>query len=72
MPRYDGPVRYINPRVSLSASSSTLVLEFAPDGRTMRLEGGAPRLIGSEAITLTIGSYSRTVNINALGKVQLH
>ncbi len=71
MPRYDGPVRRIDPRVSLTASNSTLVLEFAPDGRTMRLEGGAPRLISSETLTLTLNGYSRTVNINALGKVQL-
>ena len=71
MPRYDGPVRSINPRISLNASSSTLVLEFAPDGRTMKLEGGAPRLISSETLTLTLNGYSRTVNINALGKVQL-
>jgi len=71
MPRYDGPIRSINPRVSLSGSSSTLVLEFAPDGRTMKLEGGTPRLIASETITLTLNGHTRTVNVNALGKVQL-
>ena len=69
MPRYDGPIRSINPRVSLSGSA--LVLEFAPDGRTMKLEGGTPHLIASESITLTLNGHTRTVNVNALGKVQL-
>jgi len=71
MPRYDGPIRFINPRITLSASNSSLVLQFSPDGRTMRLEGGVPRLISSEAITLSLNGYTRTVNINAIGKVQL-
>ena len=71
MPRYDGPVRTMNPRVTLNTSSPTLVLEFSPDGRTMRLEGGSPRLIASETLTLSLNGYSRTVEINALGKVQL-
>ena len=71
MPRYDGPVRQINPRITVVTSSPTLVLEFAPDGRTMRLEGGAPRLIATETVSLTINGYTRRLTINALGKVQL-
>jgi Tfp pilus assembly protein FimT len=69
LPRYDGPIRFVHPRVSLTGSA--LVLEFAPDGRTMKLEGGTPRLIASETITLTLNGNTRTVNVNALGKVQL-
>ena len=71
MPRYDGPVRSLPRRVTMTGSSAALVLEFAPDGRTMRLEGGAPRLIASETITLTLNSFTRRLTINALGKVQL-
>ena len=74
MPRYDGPVRSLPPRVTLAGSSPQLVLEFAPDGRTMRLAGGTPSYIASndsETITLTLNGLTRTVNINALGKVQL-
>jgi len=71
LPRYDGPPRTLHPRVTVTTSVANLVLGFSPDGRTTRLEGGAQRLIASETITLTIGTLTRTVNVNALGKVQL-
>ncbi|RPJ85285.1 MAG: prepilin-type N-terminal cleavage/methylation domain-containing protein [Acidobacteria bacterium] len=72
-PRLDGPVRYLNNRVLLAASSSNLVIQFLPNGQTARLQGTTSTLIGTggEVLTLSIGSYSRTVNVNGLGRVQL-
>lgn len=68
-PRYDGPIRNLNPRVTLAFSSSNLVLQFAPDGRATKLEGGSPRSIGTESITVSMGPYSATVDVNTVGKV---
>lgn len=68
-PRYDGPVRQLNNRVSLAMSSANLVLQFAADGRATKLEGGTPRLIGTESITVSIGSFTETIDVNTMGKV---
>ena len=72
-PRLDGPIRYLNNRVSLSSSSGTLVFQFLSNGQAMKGSGGsaAPIALGGETLTLSIGSYSRRVNVNGLGKVLL-
>ena len=69
LPKYDGPVRMLNTRVTLGAS--TPVLQFAPDGRATKLSGGTPTLIGTETLTLSIDAFSSTVEVNGMGKVQI-
>ncbi len=68
-PRYDGPVRSLNPRATLAFSSSNLILQFAPDGRATKLEGGVSKPIGTESLTVSMGPYSASVEVNTLGKV---
>jgi len=68
LPRYDGPVRYLDDRVTLSTSSSGLVLQFSPNGRATKLEGSVSKAIGTESVTLSIDSYSSTIDVNTLGK----
>lgn len=68
-PRYDGPVQYVNTRVAVNAADPNLVLQFGPDGRVTKISGGAPQLINSVPVTLTSGGYTRTINVNSLGKV---
>lgn len=68
-PRYDGPVRSLTPRATLAFSSSNLILQFAPDGRATKLEGGLSKPIGTESLTVSMGPYSATVEVNTVGKV---
>lgn len=70
-PRYDGPIRNLDPRVTIAFSSSNLVLQFAPDGRATKLEGSTPRPIGTESVTVTMGPYSATVDVNTVGKIAI-
>jgi prepilin-type N-terminal cleavage/methylation domain-containing protein len=71
LPRYDGPIQYVNPQVSLSAADPNLILQFGPDGRVSRLVGGTAQAITSAPVPVTVasGSYTRTINVNSLGKV---
>jgi hypothetical protein len=62
-------VLYINQRISLSAADPSLVLQFGPDGRVTRIVAGVPQTINSVPVTLTSGNYTRTINVNSLGKV---
>ncbi len=71
LPRYDGPVRHLDDRVTLSTSSTGLVLQFAPNGRATKLEGGVSKPIGTESVTLSIGDYSSTIDVNTLGKIAI-
>ena len=61
----------INQRVSVSTGDPNLVLQFGPDGRAWRIVSGAPQVITSVGVpvTLTSGNYTRTINVNSLGKV---
>jgi prepilin-type N-terminal cleavage/methylation domain-containing protein len=70
-PRYDGPIRSLDPNVIIAFSSSNLVLQFAPDGRATKLEGGTPRPIGTESVIVTMGPYSATVDVNTVGKIAI-
>jgi prepilin-type N-terminal cleavage/methylation domain-containing protein len=69
LPRYDGAVQLVNPRITLSAEDPTLVLQFGPDGRVSKVVGGAPQAMASVDVTLTGNGYTRTINVNNLGKV---
>jgi prepilin-type N-terminal cleavage/methylation domain-containing protein len=67
-PNYDGPVRTI----PNGATATTAVIEFSPDG-TARLvvAGVAEPIATAQTITITRQGLSRTVTVNAAGKVQL-
>lgn len=71
MPQHDGPVRYVNSLVTLSSGNPSLVLQFSPDGRTSQIVGGVSQMINNVPVTLTFGTLTRTVNVNALGRVQI-
>ena len=68
LPNYDGPVRTIPNRATVTNS----VIQFSPDG-TARLvvNGTVTNMAAAQTITVTRNGKSRTVTINAAGKVQL-
>jgi len=67
-PNYDGPVRYL----SANTTVTTAVVEFRPDGTAREVVGGVPQPIaGTINITVTRYGQTKTVTVNALGKVQL-
>ena len=71
MPRYDGPIRYLDPNVVLSPGSPNLVLQFMPDGRTATVTGGVAQIIGTVQVGVTCRTKTKTVEINGLGRIQL-
>ena len=71
MPQHDGPVRYVNSLVTLSSGNPNLVLQFSPDGRVSQIVGGVSQVINNVPVTLMYGTLTRTVNVNALGRVQI-
>lgn len=67
-PNYDGPVRTI----PNGATATSAVIEFSPDGSAQLVVGAVVTPIaGSQTITITRQGLSRTVTINAAGKVQI-
>lgn len=67
-PNYDGPVRYL----SQNTTVGTAVLEFRPDGTAREVVAGVPQTIaGTVNVAVTRYTKSKTVTINALGKIQL-
>ena len=68
VPNYDGPVRYL----STNTTVTTAVVEFRPDGTAREVVGGAPQPIATTVnIVVTRFANSRTVTVNALGKVAI-
>ena len=67
-PNYDGPVRVIPNQ----ATVSSVDVQFAPDGTAQAVTNGvASSISGDRTITITRRNVSRTVTINAAGKVRL-
>lgn len=67
-PNYDGPMRVI----PNSATVPTTDIQFLPDGTAQVVSGGgAAPIVGSQSIAITRKNVSRTVTVNAAGKVQL-
>jgi Tfp pilus assembly protein FimT len=67
-PNYDGPVRTI----PNAAAVNTVTFEFRPDGTTMNVVSGVAQLMAAEqTVTITRQNRSRTVRVNAAGKIQL-
>jgi prepilin-type N-terminal cleavage/methylation domain-containing protein len=68
-PRYDGPIQYINSQVALAAGTPNLVLQFGPDGRVTKVVNGSSEIITSVPVTVSTNGYTKTINVNNLGKV---
>jgi prepilin-type N-terminal cleavage/methylation domain-containing protein len=66
-PAHDGPVGRVHDTVTLP----TVVFQFAPDGRTTKVVSGTPTAFTTETVTLTKGTRTQSITINALGKIQL-
>jgi prepilin-type N-terminal cleavage/methylation domain-containing protein len=67
-PNYDGPMRVIPNAATVTSTD----LQFLPDGTAQVVASGvAGPIVGSQSITITRRSVSRTVTINAAGKIQL-
>jgi prepilin-type N-terminal cleavage/methylation domain-containing protein len=67
-PNFDGPVRTI----PNSASVTSQVLQFSPDGTAVSVIAGTPTTITTPvSITITRQNKSKTVTVNNVGKVQL-
>jgi len=67
-PNYDGPV---HPLLN-GATVSSADLEFRPDGTAYTVVSGTPQAIATTVtITITRNGKSKTVTVNAAGKVQL-
>jgi prepilin-type N-terminal cleavage/methylation domain-containing protein len=71
MPNQDGPVQTIHSAVSFSA---TQTIEFRPTGTAWSVNGDGtsttPLAGNGVSITVSKGSSSKAVTVNALGKVQ--
>jgi hypothetical protein len=66
--RQDGPVRYLDSNTTIGG---TAVLEFRPDGTARVVVGGVSQAISEEqTVTVTRKSRSRSVGVNARGRVR--
>jgi Tfp pilus assembly protein FimT len=70
-PRYDGPVRYLDPNTVFSTVDPNLVVQFMPDGRTATVAGGVAQLINTVQVGVTCRTKTKTVEINGLGRIQV-
>lgn len=67
-PNFDGPVRQLKDGITMT----TKRFEFKPDGTAMEMVGNTPTPIATEvAVVITQGTKTKTVTVNALGKVVL-
>ena len=71
MPRYDGPIRYLDPSIGLSPGNPSLVIQFMPDGRTATVVAGVAQLINTVQVDVTCRTKTKTVEINGLGRIQV-
>lgn len=67
-PNYDGPVRL----VPNGATVGNAVLQFQPDGTVFTVVANVVTTMATaQTVTITRGTKSRTVQVNAAGKIQL-
>lgn len=67
-PNYDGPIRLL----PTPATISNGIIQFHPDGTAKNVVSGVAQTIATPVtITVTRYSLSRTVTVNAAGKVQV-
>jgi prepilin-type N-terminal cleavage/methylation domain-containing protein len=68
VPNYDGPVVYLSQLTTVT----TAVVEFQPNGTAREVVAGTPQPIaGTVNIVITRYGKTKTVTVNALGKVEL-
>jgi prepilin-type N-terminal cleavage/methylation domain-containing protein len=71
-PNHDGPLRYLDPKVTFTASTT---IEFWPDGTAHTNTGGTnpwPGIVGAgTVITLRKGTITKNIQVNGVGKVQI-
>jgi prepilin-type N-terminal cleavage/methylation domain-containing protein len=71
-PSADGAINYLADGTAFATAGLT-VLQFTPDGRTLRVSGTtttAPAAAGVD-IGLVRGTHSGTVNVNGLGRISI-
>ena len=67
-PNYDGPVRTL----PNEATVGTVTLQFQPDGTVFAVVGNVvTRMSAEQTVTVARGPRSRSVKVNAAGKIQL-
>jgi prepilin-type N-terminal cleavage/methylation domain-containing protein len=67
-PNYDGPVRTL----PAGATVTSTIVQFSPDGTAAEVVGGVVQAIATTlTLTITRDSKSKSVTINAVGKIQL-
>ena len=71
-PNKDGPLRYLDPKVAFSA---TTTIEFWPDGSAHTNTGGTnpwPPITGTGyLVTLQKGTKTKSILVNGVGKIQI-
>jgi prepilin-type N-terminal cleavage/methylation domain-containing protein len=71
-PNKDGPLRYLDPKVSFSNSTT---IEFWPDGSAHTNTGGTnpwPPIAGAGySVTLQKGTKTKSILVNGVGKIQI-
>jgi Tfp pilus assembly protein FimT len=71
LPNQDGPIRRLDPKVSLGAVQT---IEFRPSGMaySVNADGTSTTPLDGAGVSLTVtkGSKTKTVTVNALGKIQ--
>lgn len=71
-PNKDGPLRYLDPKVSFS---STTTIEFWPDGSAHTNTGGTnpwPPIAGTGfSVSLQKGTKTKSILVNGVGKIQV-
>jgi len=68
-PEHDGPLRRLHFSIAISGQQ----LHFSPNGVTQQVVSGVPQPLTADAtITITKGATSKTVTVNALGKIRLN
>jgi hypothetical protein len=69
-PNQDGPVRFLDSTVSLGAVQT---IEFRPSGMAYSVNGDGTSTVplagNGVALTMTKGSKSKTITVNALGRI---
>lgn len=67
-PNYDGPIRMLPNGATLTNAT----LQFSPDGTATLVVAGVPQAIATNAtVTVTRKGKTKSVTINAVGKIQL-
>ncbi len=67
-PNFDGPIR----RLSQQTTMTNGAIEFRPDGTAWDVSTGTPQAIGTTvSFTVTRRTRTRTVTVNAMGKIQM-